>query len=101
MNSQSGNRPISLLLSGSGGIGSALLFSSAAAEIGLSNNEAIAAAKGSSVGLMRTAAATCASRGLRFDALAARRPQPESGRVTGQVFGSDGGLSSLEQRGVR
>jgi NAD(P)-dependent dehydrogenase (short-subunit alcohol dehydrogenase family) len=122
------------------GSGSVVLFSSAAAGIGLSNHEAIAAAKGGVVGLMRSAAATYASRGLRFNAVAPGlvetpatahitgreagrkaslamhplgrlgKPEdvapvaawllgPESGWVTGQVFGVDGGLVALKSRG--
>jgi NAD(P)-dependent dehydrogenase (short-subunit alcohol dehydrogenase family) len=122
------------------GPGSVVLFSSAAASIGLSNHEAIAAAKGGVVGLMRSAAATYAPRGLRFNAIAPGlvetpaterittseagrkaslamhplgrlgKPEevasvaawllgPESGWVTGQVLGVDGGLGSLKLRG--
>jgi 3-oxoacyl-[acyl-carrier protein] reductase len=121
------------------GAGSVVLFSSAAAGIGLPNHEAISAAKAGVEGLMRSAAATYAGRGLRFNAVApglvetpatARitsseagrkaslamhplgrlgRPEDvasvaawllsaESGWVTGQVFGVDGGLSSLKTR---
>lgn len=50
--------------------GSVVLFSSAAASIGLPNHEAIAAAKGAIDGLVRSAAATYAARGLRFNAIA-------------------------------
>jgi NAD(P)-dependent dehydrogenase (short-subunit alcohol dehydrogenase family) len=122
------------------GTGSVVLFSSAAASIGLSNHEAIAAAKAGVVGLMRSAAATYAARGLRFNAVApglvetpataritgsdagrkaslsmhplGRLGQPEdvasiaawllgpdSGWVTGQVFGVDGGLAAVKSRG--
>lgn len=122
------------------GPGSVVLFSSAAASIGLSNHEAIAAAKAGVVGLMRSAAATYAARGLRFNAVAPGlvetsatvritgseagrkaslsmhplgrlgRPKdvasvaawllgPESDWVTGQVFGVDGGLSTVKPRG--
>jgi NAD(P)-dependent dehydrogenase (short-subunit alcohol dehydrogenase family) len=121
------------------GSGSVVLFSSAAAGIGLAGHEAIAAAKAGVEGLMRSAAATYAGRGLRFNAVApglvetpatsritaneagrkaslamhplGRLGQPkdvatlaawllgaESGWVTGQVFGVDGGLSSLKTR---
>jgi NAD(P)-dependent dehydrogenase (short-subunit alcohol dehydrogenase family) len=121
------------------GPGSVVLFSSAAAGIGLANHEAIAAAKGGIAALMRSAAATYATRGLRFNAVApglvetpatARitgsetgrqaslalhplgrlgRPEDvaqvaawllgqESGWVTGQVFGVDGGLATLKAR---
>lgn len=47
--------------------GSVVLMGSAAAEIGLPNHEAIAAAKAGIVGLMRSAAATYAAQGLRFN----------------------------------
>jgi len=50
--------------------GSVVLFSSAAASIGLPNHEAISAAKGAIEGLARSAAATYAARGLRFNVLA-------------------------------
>ncbi len=47
--------------------GSVVLFSSVAAEVGLANHEAIAAAKGGVAALARSAAATYAARGLRFN----------------------------------
>ena len=50
--------------------GSVVLLSSAAARIGLANHEAIAAAKAGVEGLVRSAAATYAARGLRFNAVA-------------------------------
>lgn len=50
--------------------GSVLLFSSAAARIGLANHEAIAAAKAGIIGLTLSAAATYASRKLRVNCLA-------------------------------
>jgi len=50
--------------------GSVVLFSSAAASIGLPNHEAISAAKGAIEGLSRSAAATYAARGLRFNVIA-------------------------------
>lgn len=50
--------------------GSVVLVSSAAAEIGLSNHEAIAAAKGAIAGLTRSAAATYASKQIRVNAVA-------------------------------
>ncbi len=46
--------------------GAVVLFSSAAADIGLQNHEAISAAKAGVVGLARSAAATYASYNLRF-----------------------------------
>jgi NAD(P)-dependent dehydrogenase (short-subunit alcohol dehydrogenase family) len=49
---------------------SAVLISSCAARIGLANHEAIAAAKAGIEGLMRSAAATYAAKGLRFNCIA-------------------------------
>lgn len=50
--------------------GSVVLISSCAAGIGLSNHEVIAAAKAGVEGLVRAAAATYASAGIRFNAVA-------------------------------
>lgn len=50
--------------------GSVLMFSTAAAEAGLPNHEAIAAAKGGVAALATSAAATYAPRGLRFNVIA-------------------------------
>ncbi len=50
--------------------GSIVLFSSAAARIGLPNHEAIAAAKAGLTGLALSAAATYANKGLRFNVIA-------------------------------
>ncbi len=50
--------------------GSVVLFSSAAARVGLPNHEAIGAAKAAVAGLTRAAAATYAPRGLRVNAVA-------------------------------
>lgn len=50
--------------------GSVVLISSAAAQIGLANHEAIAAAKAGIIGLARSASATYASRRLRFNVVA-------------------------------
>jgi len=52
------------------GGGSVVLMSSCAARIGLPNHEAISAAKAAVEGLVRAAAATHASAGLRFNAVA-------------------------------
>lgn len=49
--------------------GSVVLVSSAAAEIGLANHEAIAAAKAGIVGLVKSASATYANRGIRFNCI--------------------------------
>lgn len=50
--------------------GSIVLLSTAAARLGLPNHEAIAAAKAGVVGLMQSAAASYASRGIRINAVA-------------------------------
>jgi NAD(P)-dependent dehydrogenase (short-subunit alcohol dehydrogenase family) len=50
--------------------GSVVLMSSCAAGIGLANHEAISAAKAGIEGLVRSAAATYASTGIRFNAVA-------------------------------
>lgn len=50
--------------------GSIVLMSSAAARIGLANHEAIAAAKAGIIGLAQAAAASYATRGLRFNVVA-------------------------------
>lgn len=49
---------------------SVVLLSSAAAEVGIVNHEAIAAAKAGIIGLARSAAATYANRNLRFNCIA-------------------------------
>jgi NAD(P)-dependent dehydrogenase (short-subunit alcohol dehydrogenase family) len=50
--------------------GSVVLVSTAATRVGLANHEAIAAAKGGIEGLVRAAAATYASAGIRINAIA-------------------------------
>lgn len=50
--------------------GSVVLMSSCAASVGLANHEAISACKAGIEGLVRSAAATYASSGLRFNAIA-------------------------------
>jgi NAD(P)-dependent dehydrogenase (short-subunit alcohol dehydrogenase family) len=118
--------------------GSVVLISSAAAQIGLSNHEAIAAAKAGVEGLARSAAATYAARRLRFNVVSpglVRTPltraitereaslkyslamhaiervgepediarmiallvDPANDWITGQVFGVDGGLSTVKR----
>ena len=67
-----------------GGSTSVLLFSTAAAAVGLPNHEAIAASKAGVEGLVRSAAATYASQGLRFNAIAPGLVRtPLSARITG------------------
>lgn len=63
--------------------GSVVLFSSAAARIGLPNHEAIAAAKGAIESLVRSAAATYSGRNIRFNAIAPGLVEtPLSSRIT-------------------
>lgn len=64
--------------------GSIALVSSAAARIGLSNHEAIAAAKGAINGLVLSAAASYAPRGIRVNAVAPGLVRtPMTSRITG------------------
>lgn len=63
--------------------GSLILFSSAAARIGLANHEAIAAAKAGIIGLTLSSAATYAARGLRVNCIAPGLVQTElSAKIT-------------------
>lgn len=61
-------RAASRVMMGDGG--SIVLVSTAAAQVGLTNHEAIAAAKAGVEGLIRSAAATYASRGIRVNGVA-------------------------------
>jgi NAD(P)-dependent dehydrogenase (short-subunit alcohol dehydrogenase family) len=68
------------------GGGSVVLCSTAAVRIGLANHEAIAAAKGGVEGLVRSAAATYAARGLRVNAVAPGLvDSPLTARITGSA----------------
>ncbi|MGP1272448.1 MAG: SDR family NAD(P)-dependent oxidoreductase [Phycisphaerales bacterium] len=119
--------------------GSVVLMSSCAGSFGLSNHEAISAAKAGVEGLVRSAAASYAAQGIRFNAVApgltdtplssritgsepslkasiAMHPlgrigspdeiarviaflmHDESGWITGQVLGVDGGLARVRSR---
>ncbi len=63
--------------------GSIVLMASAAAEIGLPNHEAVAAAKAGVIGLMRSAAATYAAQRIRVNAVAPGLVEtPMSARIT-------------------
>ncbi len=65
------------------GGGSVVFVSTAAARNGIANHEAMAAAKGGAQGLMLSAAATYASRGLRFNCVAPGLTRtPLSAKVT-------------------
>ncbi len=84
------------------GAGSVVLFSSAAAQMGLAGHEAIAAAKGGVEGLVRAASATYASRGLRFNAVAPGLVEtPLSERITSSKAGRSAseGLHALGRLG--
>ncbi len=64
--------------------GSVVLVGTAAVEIGLANHEAIAAAKGGVAGLVRSAAATYAARGIRVNGVAPGLVEtPMTRRITG------------------
>jgi NAD(P)-dependent dehydrogenase (short-subunit alcohol dehydrogenase family) len=73
--------------------GSVVLFSSAAVRLGLAAHEAVAAAKGGIEGLTRSAAATYAGRGLRFNAVAPGLVEtPMSARIVGNAAGRTASL---------
>ena len=69
--------------------GCCLFFSTAAAQVGIANHEAIAAAKGGIEAMVRAAAATYSSRGLRFNAIA---PSLTDTPLAKPVIGSEQGL---------
>ena len=66
--------------------GSVVLVSSAAARVGIANHEAIAAAKAGIIGLTKSAAASYAGRGLRFNAIA---PGLIKTKLTKKIWGND------------
>lgn len=74
--------------------GSIVLISSAAASIGLANHEAIAAAKAGILGLMRSAASTYASRGIRVNAVA---PGLVRSKLTRKICDSEASLTASSQ----
>lgn len=65
--------------------GAIVLASSAAAQIGIANHEAIAAAKGGVIGLMRSAAATYGGKGVRVNAVA---PGLVEAKMTAKLVGN-------------
>lgn len=69
--------------------GNCLFFSTAAAQTGIANHEAIAAAKGGIEAMVRSAAASYASKGLRFNAIA---PSLTDTPLAKPVIGSQQGL---------
>jgi NAD(P)-dependent dehydrogenase (short-subunit alcohol dehydrogenase family) len=73
------------------GPGNVVLVSSAAARIGLANHEAIAAAKGAIEGLVRSAAATYAARGIRVNAVA---PGLVRSRLTERIVSNEKALAA-------
>jgi NAD(P)-dependent dehydrogenase (short-subunit alcohol dehydrogenase family) len=74
--------------------GSILLFSSAAAQIGLPNHEAIASAKSGIIGLMRSAAATYASSQIRVNCIAPGLVRTSlSAKITGNTAAEKASLA--------
>jgi NAD(P)-dependent dehydrogenase (short-subunit alcohol dehydrogenase family) len=69
--------------------GSIALVASAAAQVGLANHEAIAAAKGGVIGLCQAAAASYASRGIRVNCVA---PGLTRTPLTARITGSDASM---------
>jgi NAD(P)-dependent dehydrogenase (short-subunit alcohol dehydrogenase family) len=73
--------------------GAIVLVSSAAATVGLTNHEAIAAAKAGVEGLARSAAATYAGRGIRVNAVA---PGLVRSGITAPVFANELALKASQ-----
>jgi 3-oxoacyl-[acyl-carrier protein] reductase len=71
--------------------GSLAYCSSAAAKLGLANHEAIAAAKAGLEGLIRSAAASYASRGIRVNGVA---PGLVETSLSGKIIGNEGALKA-------
>jgi len=85
------------------GGGSVVLVSSAAARLGLANHEAIAAAKAGVIGLVLSAAATYAGRGLRVNCVAPGLVEtPLTARITGnaQAAGASMAMHALGRFGA-
>jgi NAD(P)-dependent dehydrogenase (short-subunit alcohol dehydrogenase family) len=79
--------------------GSIVFCSSAAAKLGLANHEAISAAKSGLEGLIRGAAATYASRGIRVNGVA---PGLVETALAGKIIGNEGSLkASLSMHPMR
>ena len=68
------------------GGGAIVLASSAAAQIGIANHEAIAAAKAGIIGLVRSAAATYGAKGVRVNAVA---PGLVDAKMTARLVGNE------------
>jgi 3-oxoacyl-[acyl-carrier protein] reductase len=80
----------------SGG-GSIVLAASAAAQTGIANHEAIAAAKGGVIALMRSAAATYGARGVRVNAVA---PGLTRSKMTAKLVGNEAQAEASRQMHV-
>ena len=74
--------------------GSIVLASSAAAQTGIANHEAIAAAKGGIIAMVRSAAATYGASGVRVNAIA---PGLTRARMTERMFGNEAQAEASRQ----
>lgn len=79
------------------GSGSIVLAASAAAQTGIANHEAIAAAKGGVIGLVRSAAATYGARGVRVNAVA---PGLTRSKMTAKLVGNEAQAEASRQMHV-
>jgi 3-oxoacyl-[acyl-carrier protein] reductase len=77
--------------------GSIVLASSAAAQTGIANHEAIAAAKGGIIAMVRSAAATYGSTGVRVNAVA---PGLTRARMTARLFDNEAQATASRQMHV-